>query len=317
MKKNNITTKITCMVFVLLVFCFIHVFAEPCGDVNSSAGIDIIDALLISQYYVNLNPSNFDQGAADVNGDSNINILDALLVAQYYVGLIDTLSCQTTQPTTEPGDLSSLPDLSMNPTVSQLKAWVSEVYDLFPQFKNMYETELIMTKDEALAFHFACMSRESGKDGYWQMDLETGVGSAGHAWGPFQAAVTNFIGGGYDQDILNRLRMPTPDISQFKVPNISTYAGMKRLVEGIEETRINIGYDRSTVEYLLGTLAHHNTGHATLEIITNEGWLQSYGNETLRMMQGYLVGNHLTDDKAFWTSEPIPNVDGPWSGGKQ
>lgn len=38
---------------------------------------------------------------------------------------------------------------------------------------------------------------------------------------------------------------------------------------------------------------------------------------TLRMMQGYLVGNHLTDAKAFWTSEPITDVDGPWSGGKQ
>jgi hypothetical protein len=224
----------------------------------------------------------------------------------------------SSEPDTEyPTDLSILPELSDNPTVVELKAWVSETYDLFPQFKELYEEDLAMTKDEAMAFHFADMSRESGKDGYWQMDLETGIGGAGHAWGPFQAAVTNFTGGGYDADILNRLDMPTPDISQFKVPNVSTYAGMKRLAEGIEESKETLGSNRTTVEYLLGTLAHHNTGHATLETITNEGWLQSYGNEVLRMMQGYLVGNHLTDSKAFWTTEPIDGVDGPWSGGNE
>lgn len=25
--------------------------------------------------------------------------------------------------------------------------------------------------------------------------------------------------------------------------------------------------------------------------------------------------NNLTDDKAFWTTEPIPGVTDPWSGG--
>ncbi|MEN8906047.1 MAG: cellulose-binding domain-containing protein [Clostridiales bacterium] len=226
-----------------------------------------------------------------------------------------TTDVEKTADVENPTDLSILPDLSMEPTVPELKAWVSKTYDLFPQFKELYETDLAMTKDEALAFHFADMSRESGKDGYWQMNLETGIGGAGHAWGPFQAAVTNFIGGGYDADILNSLYMPTPDISQFKVPNVSTYAGMKRLAEGIEKSKSTLGTNRTTVEYLLGTLAHHNTGHATFETITNEGWLQSYGNEVLRMMQGYLVGNHLTDNKAYWTTEPIPEVNGPWSGG--
>lgn len=64
-----------------------------CGDVNSSGNVDITDALLIAQYYVGGNQSNFAQGAADVNDDGIINIQDALLVAQYYVGIIDTLSC--------------------------------------------------------------------------------------------------------------------------------------------------------------------------------------------------------------------------------
>jgi len=58
------------------------------GDVNSDGSINIVDALLIAQYYVGLNPSDFDISAADTNCDSSVNIVDALLVAQYYVGLI-------------------------------------------------------------------------------------------------------------------------------------------------------------------------------------------------------------------------------------
>jgi hypothetical protein len=58
------------------------------GDVNSDGTIDIVDALLIAQFYVGLNPSNFDQNNADTNCDGSIDIVDALLVAQYYVGLI-------------------------------------------------------------------------------------------------------------------------------------------------------------------------------------------------------------------------------------
>jgi hypothetical protein len=59
------------------------------GDVNSSGSIDIIDALLVAQYYVGLAPAEFNPDAADTNCDSSIDIIDALLIAQYYVGLID------------------------------------------------------------------------------------------------------------------------------------------------------------------------------------------------------------------------------------
>jgi hypothetical protein len=58
------------------------------GDVNNDNSINIIDALLIAQYYVGQNPRGFIYEAADVNCDGSINILDALLIAQYYVGLI-------------------------------------------------------------------------------------------------------------------------------------------------------------------------------------------------------------------------------------
>jgi hypothetical protein len=59
------------------------------GDANGNGTIDIVDALLIAQYYVGLNPSGFVAENADVNCNGTIDIVDALLVAQYYVGLIN------------------------------------------------------------------------------------------------------------------------------------------------------------------------------------------------------------------------------------
>jgi predicted secreted protein len=61
---------------------------DQLGDVNGNSTIDIIDALLTAQYYVGLDPSNFNPAAADVDASGSVTIIDALLIAQYYVGLI-------------------------------------------------------------------------------------------------------------------------------------------------------------------------------------------------------------------------------------
>ncbi|MBN2441186.1 MAG: agmatine deiminase family protein [Spirochaetales bacterium] len=58
------------------------------GDVNSDGMVDIVDALLVSQFYVGLDPAGFNQSKADTNCDGSIDIIDALLIAQFYVGLI-------------------------------------------------------------------------------------------------------------------------------------------------------------------------------------------------------------------------------------
>jgi hypothetical protein len=63
------------------------------GDVNGSGSIDIVDALLVAQSYVGLNPSNFNASCADVNCSGAVDIVDALLVAQRYVGLISNFPC--------------------------------------------------------------------------------------------------------------------------------------------------------------------------------------------------------------------------------
>ncbi len=63
------------------------------GDANGNGTVDIVDALLIAQYYVGLNPSGFTASNADVNCSGAIDIVDALLIAQYYVGLITSFPC--------------------------------------------------------------------------------------------------------------------------------------------------------------------------------------------------------------------------------
>jgi lysophospholipase L1-like esterase len=70
--------------------------AQTLGDVNGSGGVDIVDALLVAQYYVGLNPANFTSSVADVNCSGAIDIVDALVIAQYYVGLISQFPCTPT-----------------------------------------------------------------------------------------------------------------------------------------------------------------------------------------------------------------------------
>lgn len=51
------------------------------GDVDSSSTVNIIDALLVAQYYVGLNPDNFNLAAGDVDCNNSVTIGDALLIA--------------------------------------------------------------------------------------------------------------------------------------------------------------------------------------------------------------------------------------------
>ncbi len=98
MKKTLIAASI-------LVLCItISLSAQNLGDVNGSSTVDIVDALLIAQYYVGLAPQNFNTQVADVNASTSIDIVDALLIAQYYVGLISEFPGQATpSPTATQG----------------------------------------------------------------------------------------------------------------------------------------------------------------------------------------------------------------------
>ncbi|MBN2441315.1 MAG: carbohydrate-binding protein [Spirochaetales bacterium] len=87
------------------------------GDVNGDNSVDIVDALLIAQHYVGLNPDPFTITTADVNCDSSVDIVDALLIAQYYVGLLPSFSpCTTPAPTPE----STPPPAPVTPAPTQV-----------------------------------------------------------------------------------------------------------------------------------------------------------------------------------------------------
>ena len=208
------------------------------------------------------------------------------------------------------GDLKNLPALSVQANNRDLKVFVAQVYDQFPTFQEIYEKGLSLTREEALSFMYGDMSRESATNHpvtgklVWYIELETATsppGNPAHAWGPFQAAVTNFLGGGYDSEILSKTGLPTPTINDFRDPAISTFAGMKRLVEGIVAAAEYFGPNKPSSLYLLGTLAHHNTGW--VNSAEQQTWRDGYGKEVLRLAQAYRFGSNMKNDIIFYTGQ--------------
>jgi PKD repeat protein len=99
--KRQLLPVFLCVLWIALV---LSANAQEPGDVNESGTIDIVDALLVAQYYVGLNPDGFTDSVADVDCSGGIDIVDALLIARYYVGLITEFSCSgTPAPTAVPG----------------------------------------------------------------------------------------------------------------------------------------------------------------------------------------------------------------------
>ena len=101
--------KISIIIFMLLIQISLFPQTAQLGDVNEDGLINIIDALLIVQYFVGLYVNDFNPDLADVNCDNKIDVVDALLVAQCYVGIIPGFSCIgtpvptfTPTPTTTP-----------------------------------------------------------------------------------------------------------------------------------------------------------------------------------------------------------------------
>ncbi|MBN2439928.1 MAG: DUF3237 family protein [Spirochaetales bacterium] len=81
------------MIFIIVILISMilingFVYATGSGDVNNDGRLDIIDALLVAQYYVGMSPSGFIFANADLNDDNKVDIIDALLIAQIYVGII-------------------------------------------------------------------------------------------------------------------------------------------------------------------------------------------------------------------------------------
>ncbi|MBN2736829.1 MAG: hypothetical protein JXR70_07585 [Spirochaetales bacterium] len=112
------------IIFIILMalISLSPLLAQQIGNVNSDDKINIVDALLVAQYYIGLEPENFYPEFADVNCSSNINIVDSLLIAQYYIALISEFECHdsTLSPTDEP---TATPNSSGFPDGVEFKAF--------------------------------------------------------------------------------------------------------------------------------------------------------------------------------------------------
>jgi len=108
MKKRKY---LVALLIVFISFVCLRIYCQTLGDVNNDSDVDIVDALLIAQHYVGLNPGGFNAGNADVDANGQVNIIDALLVAQYYVGLILQYpgQSQTPEPTQVPTPVPTSP----------------------------------------------------------------------------------------------------------------------------------------------------------------------------------------------------------------
>ncbi|MBN2441017.1 MAG: cellulase family glycosylhydrolase [Spirochaetales bacterium] len=89
-----ISVKSIKMLFIIIfLLCILPalLWAQLAGDSNNDYVVNFVDALLISQYYIHLNPPNFDIDNVDVNLDNKINVVDALLISQLIVGHLSKL----------------------------------------------------------------------------------------------------------------------------------------------------------------------------------------------------------------------------------
>ncbi|MBN2736091.1 MAG: cellulase family glycosylhydrolase [Spirochaetales bacterium] len=80
-------------IFLALSLLSVSLSAQSLGDVDHSGKVNVVDALLVAQYYVGLNPDNFDKALADVDCSLRVDIVDALFIAKVYVGIINGFPC--------------------------------------------------------------------------------------------------------------------------------------------------------------------------------------------------------------------------------
>jgi lysophospholipase L1-like esterase len=99
--KKYFKVKAILLLSIIFILMSQMSFAATLGDANGDGEVNIVDALVIAQYYVGYNTTGIIISSSDVNCSGTVDIVDALMVAQYYVGLISTFPC-TIDPTITP-----------------------------------------------------------------------------------------------------------------------------------------------------------------------------------------------------------------------
>lgn len=94
--KNKIFCKQLVLFFLIFSLSAAISYGQACGDADNNGSVNDIDALVIAQYYIGLDPEDLlAPEVIDVNCDGKKNIVDAFMVALYYVDLIPGLACCT------------------------------------------------------------------------------------------------------------------------------------------------------------------------------------------------------------------------------
>ena len=104
MRKTVIT--FICFILVLITLTT-TLSAQAIGDSNNDGAVDIVDALIVAQYFVGLSPSGFIVSVSDVNDDGAVDIADSIYLLQHLFGSGSDLP-------------SPYPDCGIDPTLDDL-----------------------------------------------------------------------------------------------------------------------------------------------------------------------------------------------------
>ena len=129
------------------------------GDVNSSAVVDIWDAVLLTRYVYNKNVFGVNRAASDINRDDDVNILDSTLLNRHMVGLFGITGAPgrfnvrlKSDLYTEDKILSGVVVNRIIPEPEEISGYIFKGYYLDENFENEVVTLPVMSVKEIVLY---------------------------------------------------------------------------------------------------------------------------------------------------------------------
>lgn len=171
------------------------------------------------------------------------------------------------------------------------------------------------TLEKAYAFFLGMATRESTLQGGLETggsslgSGDSGSGSAGHSYGPLQAAETAY----YNTNSGYQTEYDVPELYQYDLLpqnfydiGISIHMGIRHLIHFAHQAQAT---GQSGVNVVRYALAGYNTGWVT-NVSADE--LKSYSDEIGALAGWYLNNGHLYDTAWTWTGDPRVDRSNPW-----
>jgi len=286
-----------------------RIFAVQIGDVNNDSNVDIIDALLVAQYYVGIPLSNFNLTAADVNASGSADIVDALLIAQYYVGLISQFPGQSATPT--PTQVPIGWD-----TYKNQQAFANFRYGMFIHFNmgTFHDMEWVTPNLDPLTFAPKDVNTDqwaaAAKAGGMKFAVLTTKHHDGFCIWPTKLTSYNVMNSSYKVDIVKKY------VDSFRAAGITPclYFSIWDRTQGIEQGTVT----KAQLNFITGQLTELLGGtYGDIPLIMFDGWSWKMGHnevpyqlirETVKSLQpNILMVDHNGLTQAF--EEDILNFE--------